>query len=223
MYRQPSSRSRARQPGRARAHRAGLVPAGRADPRRREQVADRVGQHGRHRAEHPDRRAAERRADHGGGPGGGLEPAVRDEQILGPHEVFRYAPLAALKAILAAATITDTTSSWAKLSRPSANAMGTLNSAANRVRSIADHHRPLAAELHPGAERHRDRRPGGQPGRGQRRHLGRSGMQHPDRDHRERAEPEPGAVRADRVRRPQPPELPPQRPPSHVVHALAVC
>ena len=33
--------------------------------------------------------------------------------------------------------MTDTTSSWAKLSQPSANAAGTLAIAANRVRSIA--------------------------------------------------------------------------------------
>jgi hypothetical protein len=39
--------------------------------------------------------------------------------------------------MLAAATMTDTTRSWAKLSQPSANAARTLISAANRVRSIA--------------------------------------------------------------------------------------
>jgi hypothetical protein len=37
----------------------------------------------------------------------------------------------------AAATTTDTTRSWAKPSSPSANAAGTLISAANRARSIA--------------------------------------------------------------------------------------
>jgi len=37
----------------------------------------------------------------------------------------------------AAATTTDTSSSWAKLSTPSANAAGTLISAAKRVTSIA--------------------------------------------------------------------------------------
>ncbi len=42
-----------------------------------------------------------------------------------------------MKAILAAATMTDTTRSWAKLSQPSANAAGMLIIAANRVRSIA--------------------------------------------------------------------------------------
>ena len=51
--------------------------------------------------------------------------------------VFRKAPPAALNAMLAAATMTDTTRSWAKLSRPNANAAGTLISARNRVRSIA--------------------------------------------------------------------------------------
>ncbi len=38
---------------------------------------------------------------------------------------------------MAAATITDTTRSWAKVSRPSAKAAGRLISAANRIRSIA--------------------------------------------------------------------------------------
>src|SRR5580700_1289351 len=55
----------------------------------------------------------------------------------GRTSVFRYVPLAALKAILAAATTADTTRSWAKLSQPSANATGMLIIAANRVRSIA--------------------------------------------------------------------------------------
>ena len=48
----------------------------------------------------------------------------------------------------------------------------------------------------------------GQPDRGQRRHLGRPRVQHPDRDQGERSEAEPGPVRAHRVRRPQPPERP---------------
>ncbi len=42
-----------------------------------------------------------------------------------------------VKAMSAAATMTETTSSWAKLSQPSANAAGTLSIAANRVRSMA--------------------------------------------------------------------------------------
>lgn len=50
---------------------------------------------------------------------------------------MRYAPLAALKAMLAAATTTETTRSWAKPSSPNANAAGTLIKAVNRVRSIA--------------------------------------------------------------------------------------
>ena len=39
--------------------------------------------------------------------------------------------------MLAAATMTETTRSWTKPSRPSANAIGTLIKAANRIRSIA--------------------------------------------------------------------------------------
>ena len=50
--------------------------------------------------------------------------------------VLRYAPLAALKAILAAATMTDTSSNWAKLSQPNAYATGMVSSAANRITSI---------------------------------------------------------------------------------------
>ena len=50
---------------------------------------------------------------------------------------MRFAPLAALNAILAAATTTETTRSWAKLSQPSAYAAGIVISAANRARSIA--------------------------------------------------------------------------------------
>ena len=42
-----------------------------------------------------------------------------------------------MKAIFAAATTTETTRSWTKLSQPSAKAAGTLINAANRIRSIA--------------------------------------------------------------------------------------
>ena len=55
----------------------------------------------------------------------------------GGTRVFRKAPPAALNAILAAATIAETTMSWARLSQPRANVRGMLSSAANRVRSIA--------------------------------------------------------------------------------------
>jgi hypothetical protein len=50
---------------------------------------------------------------------------------------FKHAPLAALKTMSAAATITATTTSWAKLSPPSAYAAGTDISARNRSRSMA--------------------------------------------------------------------------------------
>src|SRR6202041_2590459 len=55
----------------------------------------------------------------------------------GRTSTFRQAPLAAVNAILAAATMTETTRSWTKLSQPNANAAGTLIKAANRIRSIA--------------------------------------------------------------------------------------
>src|SRR5436190_12541997 len=47
------------------------------------------------------------------------------------------APLADLKVMSAAPEMTDTISSWAKLSQPSANATGMLSIAPNLVRSIA--------------------------------------------------------------------------------------
>ncbi len=55
----------------------------------------------------------------------------------GRTSAFRQAPLAAVKAMSAAPTTTDTTMSWVTLSQPSANAAGTLINAANRTRSIA--------------------------------------------------------------------------------------
>ena len=50
---------------------------------------------------------------------------------------FRQAPLAALNVMSVAPETTDTSSSWAKLSQPSANATGMLSIAANRARSMA--------------------------------------------------------------------------------------
>ncbi|MFD0525314.1 hypothetical protein [Paractinoplanes durhamensis] len=49
---------------------------------------------------------------------------------------MRYAPLAAPNATFAAATTADTTSSWAKLNRPSAYATGIVIITANRARSM---------------------------------------------------------------------------------------
>ena len=46
--------------------------------------------------------------------------AFATSRSAGRTSPLRQAPLAALKAILAAATMTDTTTSWAKLSQPSA-------------------------------------------------------------------------------------------------------
>jgi DNA-binding transcriptional LysR family regulator len=63
-----------------------LRAADRADPGRREQVAGRIGHHGRHRAEQPDRGPAERRSERGGSPGGGLQPPVRGQQVGRPQE-----------------------------------------------------------------------------------------------------------------------------------------
>jgi hypothetical protein len=60
----------------------------RADPCCREQVADRIGHHGRHWTEQADRGPTERRSERGGGPGCGLEPPVGDDQVIRPHERF---------------------------------------------------------------------------------------------------------------------------------------
>jgi hypothetical protein len=45
----------------------------------------------------PDRGPAERRSEHGGGPGRGLEPPVRDEQVLWLHERFQAGPAGRLE------------------------------------------------------------------------------------------------------------------------------
>lgn len=50
--------------------------------------------------------------------------------------VFRYAPDAARKVMSAAATTTQTSRSWRKVSTPSANAAGTVSRAADRTRSM---------------------------------------------------------------------------------------
>ena len=81
--------------------------------------------------------------------------------------------------------MTETTRSWTKLSQPSANADGHADQGREPDQVHRDHHRPLAAELDPWAERQRHHRPHRQPRRCQRRHLGRPGVQHQDRDQRE--------------------------------------
>jgi len=66
----------------------------------------------------------------------------------GRTSVFRQAPLAAWKVILAAATMTDTTRSWAKLSQPSANAAGMLSVSQQAVsKRIAGLERDLGVRL----------------------------------------------------------------------------
>ena len=74
------------QPRRVGPLRQRLVPADGQDPDGRQQVAERIADHGRHRAEQPDRGPAERRAERGRAPGRGLEPRVRHEQVLGPDQ-----------------------------------------------------------------------------------------------------------------------------------------
>ncbi len=200
------------------AHWARLTTADRADARRREQVADRVGRHGRHRSEHPDGEPAERRADHDRGPVRRLEPPVGDEQVLRRHERLQERAAGRVEGDLGPGDDhrNDEELGEAQPAERERDRDGQDRREPGQVHR--DHHRPLAAELHPRAERDRHDRARRQPGRGQRRHLSRPGVQDPDRDQAERAEPQAGAVRADRVRRPQPPEPPPQRPPSHELY-----
>ena len=77
-----------------------------------------------------------------GGPTTRVVQVVDSKRLLatskssGFTSVLRFAPLAALNAIFAAATTTETTRSCAKVSQPSAYAAGIVISAANRARSI---------------------------------------------------------------------------------------
>ena len=191
-----------------------LRSADRADPGGREQVADRIGQHRGHRAEQPDRGPAERRSDHRGGPGRGLKSPVRDEQVLRPHERLQ---VRAARRVEGDLSCRDDDRDDQELSEgePAECERGWDGQHGREPGQVhRHHHRPLAVELHPRPERHRDHRPHRQPRRGQHRHLGRPGVQHQDRDQGKRTEPEPRAVHADRVRRPEPPELPSQRTPA---------
>ena len=63
--------------------------------------------------------------------------ALAASRSSGATSALRHAPAAALKAMSAAATTTDTTSNCPKVSAPSAYAAGMLTSAAKRATSIA--------------------------------------------------------------------------------------
>ena len=175
MYRHPSGRSRTR--SRAvppRTGRGSLPPTARipaAQTPSREQEADRVGQHGGHRAEQPERGPAERRSERGRGPGGGLEPPVGQEQVLARHERLQVGPAGRLERDVGGAG-NDRHHQELGQAEPAERERGGNGHQRGEPDQVhGHHHRPLAAELDPRAERHRDHRPHGQPRRGQHRHL----------------------------------------------------
>ena len=210
MCRQPSSSSPARTRLLVGSPRAFLPAANRGDAQRGEQVAERVGHHGDDRPEQADRRPAQRRPDRDGAPVRRLEPRVRHEQVIRPDEGLEVGAAGRVEGDLGRG---DHGRDDQQLDETEpAEGVGDRDRHHDREPGQVhrDHHRPLAAKLHPRRERHRDQRAHGRPDRGQRGHLSGAGMQHQHGDQRERPEPQPGAVGADRVGRPQPAELPAQ-------------
>src|SRR5436190_1602049 len=128
----------------------------------------------------------------------------------GGTSALRQAPLAALNVMSAAATTTDTTRSWAKLSQPSANPAGMLINAAKRVRSMVIITGRLRRNSTHGPSGTATAAPTASPAAASSDTLGGARMQHEDRDQREGVEREPGSECADGVSRPQPSELPPE-------------
>lgn len=189
-----------------------VVAADRGDAQRREQVADGVGRDRRDRPEQADGRPAQRRADRERTPVRGLEPRVRDQQIVRSHEGLEVRPAGRVERDLGRGDHRrdDEQLDEAQQAVGVGDRDRRENPEAGQVHR--DHHRPLTTEFHPWPERNRDQHPHRRPDRGQHRHLGRAGPQRQHRDQRERPERQPGAVGAGRVRRPQPSELPPQRP-----------
>ena len=159
-----------------------------------EQVAGRVGDDGRHRAEQPDRGAAERRSERGGGPGRGLEPRVRDEQVLRRHERFEVRAAGRLEGDVGRGDDDRDDQQLGEAEPAERVRGGTLSSAANRVRSIATITGRLRRNSTHGPSGTATAAPTAAPPRPA-RHLGRPGVQHQDRDQRERVEREPGAER----------------------------
>ena len=156
MCRQPSSRSPARSRGLAGAPGAARAPPIARMPSGREQVADRVGHHGRHRAEQPDRGAAQRRPERGGGPGRGLEPGVGDEQVLRPAQRLEVGAAGRVEGDVGRGD-DDRDDQELGEAEPAERERGRDRQQRREPGQVhRDHHRPLAAELHPRAERHRD-------------------------------------------------------------------
>jgi hypothetical protein len=123
----------------------------------------------------------------------------------------------------AAATMTDTTRSWAKLSRPSANAAGTLITAANRVRSIATITGRLGRNSTHGPSGSATAAPAASPAAASTdTSVGPTcSTRIAIRGNASNASHVPNVL--GRIRRPEPPELPPQRPPDHHAQRAPRC
>jgi len=199
-----------------------LLAADGGDAERGEQVAQRVGHHGDDRPEQADRRPAQRRPDGDGAPRRGLEPRVGHEQVIRPDQGLEVGAGGRVEGDLGGG---GRRGDGQQL--PEAEpAEGVRDRDRHHDREPGqvhgDHQWPLAAELDPRPERQRDQRAHGRTHRGQHGHLGGAGPQHQHGDQRERAEPQPGAVRSDGVRGPQPSELPAQGSSGHQAPHLAI-
>ncbi len=205
------------QPVRPRAPRARFPAADRTDAQRRQEVAHGVDRDRHHRAEQPDRGPAHRRPEHGRGPGRRLEPAVRGEQAGRGHQRLETGTGGGPERDVGRGDHDRHDQQLGEAEPPEGvrERHAQQHRAPEKVRR--DHHRPLAPELHPRPQRHRHHRAHRQTRRRERRHPPRTGVQHHDRDQRKGVEREPCAERADRVRGPQPPEPPSQRPAAHHV------
>ena len=162
-----------REPRGRRPRRARLVLADRGDSRRRQQVADRVGDHGRHRTEDPDGGTAERRADYQGGPGRRFEPAVGDEQVLRLHQGLEVRTARRVERDLGRGHH-DRDDKELGEAEPAERVRRRDRHQRGKPGEIhRHHHRPLAPELHPRAERHRDHGTDREPRRREGGHLER--------------------------------------------------
>ena len=187
-----------------------FAAANRRDAQRGEQVAERVGHDGGDRPEQADRRPAQRRPDRDGTPRRRLEPRVGHEQVIRPDEGLEVGAAGRVEGDFGGG---DHGRDDQQL-HETEPAEGVRDRDRQHDREPGqvhrDHHRPLAAKLHPRPERQRDQCAHCRPHRGQCGHLSGAGIQHQHGDQRQGTEPQPGAIGADRVRRPQPSELPTQ-------------
>ena len=205
-------RPAARPAGRRRALGLRLGTADRANPARGQQEAHRVRHDRRHRPEHADQQAAERRPEHDGRPVRRLETRVRREQILRLYQGLDERAARRIERDVRRA-VDDSYNQQLREAQPPEPVSQRHGDQYGEARQIRrDHDRPLAAELDPRPERDRQQRAHRPARRRERGDLGGSSVQHEDDDQRERAEAQPRAVCADHVRGPQPAEFPAQRP-----------